>query len=1098
MKFIRNSLLLFGVLITQATVAQHKIAKEILAIKDQHREQKAVNLFVVDNSEDQSKYTEILSEAVFLKYNFEKASELILSHSDFLLLIIPGFGTNEFHLELKQANFLTPDFSIVSSSGIVLDKAEENSVHYQGIISGDSLSVCAISIFKNEVMGMISSPTIGNIVIGKLKDNKSGTHILYNDQNLLVPPPINCQTPDDNEYYQAEQLLPPRINNVNCIRLYWEINFDIYSGQGGLTNTTNYALGIFNQSAILYSNDGIPVQLSQLYIWDTTSPYTSGSSSGLLSQFQSTRTSFAGDLGHLLGYAGSGGIAASVSGICASNVRYSQCYSGVSPFYQNVPVYSWTITVVTHEQGHLMGSRHTHGCVWNGNNTAIDDCGPRAGYPYEGSCSGAPTPTSGGTIMSYCHLTSTGINFSNGFGPQPTTVILNNYNNGTCLTACTGGIFCGACSDLQSSNATTTSITLSWTPAINANSYIIQYRESGTTTWITDTTSNTIYQLNGLQNGTSYEWQVQTVCSGSTSVFTSSGFFITVPLVCNIPNNITVNTVTSVSAVITWQAVNASIRYIIRYKPVVSATWLTDSTTNTYITLRHLQSSTAYEFQVQTVCAGEGTSGYSSSIMFSTSDAGSPETVTIQPDANCGKDAFIASQPTNGINISNYGDHQEINVMSWTVSSLQAQQRTLLDFDLSFIPQGSGIQSATLSLFWNPTSSNTGHSTLSGSNSSILQKITQPWDEHLVTWVNQPPTTIVNEVTLPASTSTTQDYNSIDITDIIQDFVNDPASNYGIMIQLLNETPYRSLTFCSSDHPNPALRPKLELTYLPNQEPCKYYQYSFCNGIDALLGRSPVAGYDTINFGNNTEMNAISWTNGGQQSDTRSLMYWNFSDIPSNAVITQANLNLYWNPNSSNTGHSSQSGSNEAVLIRASSAWDEQTVTWNTQPTLDTNYKTLLPPSANSQQDYIIDVRSLVQKMVSDPPANYGMMLKLTNETYFRSLTFCSSDHVDPARRPRIEVCYMIPTNIQENISTIEFSISQNPELNLITVYRTIDFEKGTTLYLYDLGGKLLRQFQDLNRSQFNFSSTNLDAGLYFISLKSGSNNHTKKLVLLK
>jgi hypothetical protein len=71
---------------------------------------------------------------------------------------------------------------------------------------------------------------------------------------------------------------------------------------------------------------------------------------------------------------------------------------------------------VAHEMGHSFGSRHTHACVWNGNNTAIDGCGPAAGYGYEGSCSGAPIPSIGGTIMSYCHLTSTGINFNNGFG----------------------------------------------------------------------------------------------------------------------------------------------------------------------------------------------------------------------------------------------------------------------------------------------------------------------------------------------------------------------------------------------------------------------------------------------------------------------------------------------------------------------------------------------------------------------------------------------------------------------------------------------------------------------------------------------------------
>lgn len=71
-------------------------------------------------------------------------------------------------------------------------------------------------------------------------------------------------------------------------------------------------------------------------------------------------------------------------------------------YYNNVPNYSWSVQVVTHEFGHLLGSKHTHACVWNGNNTAIDGC---AGGT-EGGCSTPGIPFNGGTIMSYCHMTS--------------------------------------------------------------------------------------------------------------------------------------------------------------------------------------------------------------------------------------------------------------------------------------------------------------------------------------------------------------------------------------------------------------------------------------------------------------------------------------------------------------------------------------------------------------------------------------------------------------------------------------------------------------------------------------------------------------------
>ena len=82
--------------------------------------------------------------------------------------------------------------------------------------------------------------------------------------------------------------------------------------------------------------------------------------------------------------------------------------------------------------GHNLGSPHTQSCSWVGG--ALDNC-----YTTEGGCAPGPAPTNGGTIMSYCHLTSYGINFNNGFGTQPGNLIRSKVNGATCLTACSGG-----------------------------------------------------------------------------------------------------------------------------------------------------------------------------------------------------------------------------------------------------------------------------------------------------------------------------------------------------------------------------------------------------------------------------------------------------------------------------------------------------------------------------------------------------------------------------------------------------------------------------------------------------------------------------------
>lgn len=41
--------------------------------------------------------------------------------------------------------------------------------------------------------------------------------------------------------------------------------------------------------------------------------------------------------------------------------------------------------------------------------------------------------------MSYCHLSSVGIDFHNGFGPQPTSLIQNRIGAASCLSQCPGG-----------------------------------------------------------------------------------------------------------------------------------------------------------------------------------------------------------------------------------------------------------------------------------------------------------------------------------------------------------------------------------------------------------------------------------------------------------------------------------------------------------------------------------------------------------------------------------------------------------------------------------------------------------------------------------
>jgi len=261
--------------------------------------------------------------------------------------------------------------------------------------------------------------------------------LMYGDVNLVDIPNYNCDYLNVPGKISNNQISKYPINttSINCVDFYYEVDYDIFLNKGNVANVNTYIQGAFNQVATLYANDGININLSTIFVWTTTDPYTGPSTGDFLNQFGNYRTSFNGDLAHLVGYTGSGGIAY-VDGLCSSQSRYKMAYSDINTTYQVVPTYSWTVNVLSHEQGHLLGSRHTHDCVWNGNNTAIDGCGPTAGYS-SGSCLVGPIPSNGGTIMSYCHLlSSVGINFNNGFGPQPTNLMLNNINTSSCLSPC--------------------------------------------------------------------------------------------------------------------------------------------------------------------------------------------------------------------------------------------------------------------------------------------------------------------------------------------------------------------------------------------------------------------------------------------------------------------------------------------------------------------------------------------------------------------------------------------------------------------------------------------------------------------------------------
>jgi len=177
---------------------------------------------------------------------------------------------------------------------------------------------------------------------------------------------------------------------------------------------------------------------------------------------------------------------------------------------------------------------------------------------------------------------------------------------------------CDAASNLSASNITTTGAQLDWTNVNGAISYNVQYRIAGSGSWTTLSASTNSLNLSSLSPATSYEWQVQTVCSSDSSVFSSGANFATQVPPCDIPAGLASANITTSAADLAWDAISGAISYNIQYRIVGSGSWtLTSSSTNA-ITISPLIPAANYEWQAQTVCS-LSTSAFSSSANFSTS-----------------------------------------------------------------------------------------------------------------------------------------------------------------------------------------------------------------------------------------------------------------------------------------------------------------------------------------------------------------------------------------------------------------------------------------------------------------------------------------------
>lgn len=418
-----------------------------------------------------NKYVE---NALTLRIDREKLSQLYSAQPVNLEFEFPGYRNQNIVLQLTKVNLFSKGFRLTSktSAGETVQQFTPNGIYYQGLIKGQGKSLASLSVFEDNIVAIISDD-VSNYELGRIKDKNnhySDDYIFYADNNLKVSTTFNCDVDKHeskllHEFKQAKiniEKLRGSLGGRDSVKIYYECDNAMWQD-----NNSNYndllakITSMHNAIQTIYSIEQIPFLISQISYWPSLDPYSSYNDSySILLRFAgTTKDNFFGDIAHLLSTrsAGLGGIA-NIRTLCQpfnaqdSSGRY--CYSNIDggaiiPY----PTYSWTVMVTTHEMGHVLGSRHTHACVWPkfGNPsqiTAIDTCivtAENSSFSGFGGCvpvnpSNSCFRPSFGQIMSYCHFcfnNGGGILLTNGFGtgsykPSGDTIRLR-YAQATCM-----------------------------------------------------------------------------------------------------------------------------------------------------------------------------------------------------------------------------------------------------------------------------------------------------------------------------------------------------------------------------------------------------------------------------------------------------------------------------------------------------------------------------------------------------------------------------------------------------------------------------------------------------------------------------------------
>jgi hypothetical protein len=310
----------------------------------------------------------------------------------------------------------TPDAKVVAStstSEVEIDLSDM--VMLSGTLDSDPSAKVFVSFSPAGINGVVRTST-GSMVISSGPFGESHAPVIYS-MNDLPQGAINwrsmpCGLDRLAGTHGAKPNVPvmpsggggadPAAGPCRQVDIAVETDWEYTQIFGGNTTASAaYAVTLMAADSEIYRSEvNTRLQISFLRVWANASdPYVVPDNYDRLFEFRDYWNANMGgvqrDLAHFLaGVLGSTGGVAWLGVMCNNDYGYglSSYLDGYFPYpLQNNHPQNWDLVVTSHEIGHNFGAPHTH-------DVGIDQCG-------NGNCSNA----SQGTIMSYCHICSGGI-----------------------------------------------------------------------------------------------------------------------------------------------------------------------------------------------------------------------------------------------------------------------------------------------------------------------------------------------------------------------------------------------------------------------------------------------------------------------------------------------------------------------------------------------------------------------------------------------------------------------------------------------------------------------------------------------------------------